>query len=399
MSQLIVEVCQIDEVKPHPKPEVHSLEIVTVKGWQCVTKKGQFAKGDKVVYFPPDTMLPVAVSDSLGVTNYLASGRVRTIKLQGEISFGLTVVPKEASWRIGQDVAAAYSATKYEPPVRARGLGKGWTKTEQAPDHPDFWKYTDIQNLRHSPNAIADGDEVVMVEKCHGACWRGGVVKDQKTGKSEGFVGSRNTVRRPPHKVVPAPKATGMLGPIKNLFTYAVNGFRWPLVKQEDPSKFASDWYYSVTMNHRGVLDLLREVYAQGHNQVELFGETFGGGVQSMDYGSANKLRFAAFDILIDGKYLDYDPFVELCQKYNIPICPVVYRGPYSFEKAKQASMGNTLMGGTHIREGVVVKPLKETNGGRGGGRTIFKMINDDYLLAKEPNKKGVVDVTDSTDE
>jgi hypothetical protein len=34
-------------------------------------KQGQFKEGDKVVYFPTDTLLPKGLSDKLEVTQYL----------------------------------------------------------------------------------------------------------------------------------------------------------------------------------------------------------------------------------------------------------------------------------------------------------------------------------------
>ena len=65
MSSLIVKVSQINKVVPHSNPEVHSLDIAEVEGWQCLVKRGSFKTGDKAVYFPPDTLLPQATSDEL----------------------------------------------------------------------------------------------------------------------------------------------------------------------------------------------------------------------------------------------------------------------------------------------------------------------------------------------
>jgi len=172
MSSLIVKVSKINKVVPHSNPEVHSLDIVEVEGWQCLVKRGSFKTGDKAVYFPPDTLLSQVVSDELGVTNYLDKGRIRTIKLKGEMSFGLVVPPRNPNWEVGTDVADEYGATKYMPPTPSEMLarsGKTSAKySDMLADHPLFWKYTDLENIKHYPSVIQDGEEVVMTEKCHG---------------------------------------------------------------------------------------------------------------------------------------------------------------------------------------------------------------------------------------
>src|SRR5438876_11061520 len=100
MSSLIVEVCEISQILPHINAD--ALEIAVVKGWQCIIKKESFRPSDRVVYFPLDSVLPLELSDRIGVTKYLKSlradypnagvplgGRVGAAKLRGEVSYGL----------------------------------------------------------------------------------------------------------------------------------------------------------------------------------------------------------------------------------------------------------------------------------------------------------------------
>lgn len=62
MSTLVVEVCQVSEIKKHPNAD--RMAIAVVKGWEtCVrydpkTKKAEFEVGEKCIYFPPDAILP-----------------------------------------------------------------------------------------------------------------------------------------------------------------------------------------------------------------------------------------------------------------------------------------------------------------------------------------------------
>jgi len=66
----------------------------------------------------------------------------------------------------------------------------------------------------------------------------------------------------------------------------------------------------------------------------------------------------------------------------------------------KELSRGNSILaaenGVEHMREGIVIRPLKERRD-RIGNRVILKMLNDDYLILKNKREaKGeVVDFTD----
>lgn len=398
MSKLIVEVCKIDNVRPHPKPEVHSLEIVEIKGWQCVTKKGDFKPNDLVIFFPPDTLLPEKTSEKLGVTNYLHKQRVKTIKLKGEVSFGLVVRPDDPSWKLGDDVADYYGATKYEPPPPEL-IGRDGKKTAKysgtLPDHPLFWKYTDMDNLRHFPDMFTDGEEVIMTEKIHGTNVRAGYVVDDPSLPPTLCVGSKNHRRKMPMKRQYLPPRESFFGKIMDWIQYDVLHMEKPYIEISDQEAIKNNWYWYPT-TCPGVIDLLHGLTLEGHKQVELFGETYGP-VQSMTYGTPTQLAFRAFDLIIDGQYVDYDRFVELCTKYGVDMVPLVYRGPYSFATAKKISMGPTLITGAddkHIREGVVVKPVKERHSPK-IGRVLLKMISDEYLARKEPDKKGNIAVTD----
>jgi hypothetical protein len=66
-----------------------------------------------------------------------------------------------------------------------------------------------------------------------------------------------------------------------------------------------------------------------------------------------------------------------------VPTVPVLYRGPFSLQKMKELADGNsTLTGADHIREGVVVKPVKERTHPK-VGRLALKYIGIQYSLSK----------------
>ena len=154
-------------------------------------------------------------------------------------------------------------------------------------------------------------------------------------------------------------------------------------IRRKRPAEMASDLYW-FPWTLAGARELLREVTLgpRGAKQAILFGEVFGR-VQSLRYGLVNALAFRAFDLLIDGKYVDSDEFKSLCEQFGIDVVPSVFEGPFDLQTIRDLSDGPSLIGGAdHIREGVVVKPVKERTDPK-IGRVILKYIGDTYLFGE----------------
>ena len=335
MSTLIVEVCRIEKVLPHANAD--ALELAQIKGWQCVIPKGRYLADDLVTYIPIDAVIPLEHSDRWGFTKYLSSGRVRCAKLRGEPSFGVIVDREDKAWAEGVDVKDYYGITKYIPPVK---MSAG----DAAPPHPLFGEYTDVENLRNFPSVFMAGEEVVVTEKIHGTNCRIGLIE------GEWMAGSMSVRRVRPERL--------------------------------------TDSIYWQPMEMPGVQTLL-ESLGQSARQAILFGEIFGSRVQNLNYGQIGVLGFRAFDLLVEGKYLDTDLFLAACAEFGVPTVPVLYRGPYALETVKALSEGATTLEADHIREGVVVRPFRERTDPK-VGRVCLKYIGDPYLFAKN--------VTDSHD-
>lgn len=348
MSSLVVRATLIGDIRPHPNAE--RLELAQIGGWQCVVPKGQYRAGDMVVYFPPDTLLPKEWADRFGVTKYLSfskpspdMGRIRCARLRGEPSFGLVVDPADSDWEPGQDVAVFYGAQKYIPPVRV-------TAGDAAPDHPLFPRYTEVENLRNFPDVLQEGEPVVVTEKIHGTNCRVAVVWDEAQETNIFMAGSHRLNRKMP-------------GPGE----WERNTYWFPLTL---PS----------------VRELLTEL-GQGAHSIVLYGEVYGRGIQSLQYGESG-LAFAAFDLLLNGWYLDHRhpgvlDFSSACAQFKVPTVPILYEGPYSLAKVRELASGKTTLGGAHLKEGVVVRPLRERTDPR-VGRVILKYISDEYLLSQQ---------------
>ena len=356
MSKLVVALTTISKIRTHDNAD--KLAIAEIKGWQVCIGRGQFQEGQAVVYFPPDTVLPRFVTDAMNVTNYMPRvdkdrayqfrGRVKQVRLRGEPSFGLVVLPLSDEWEVGEDVADAYGATKYEPPIRPDA-------GDAEPSHPLFQRYTDIENMRNYPSIFEEGEEIIITEKIHGTNCRMGLVP-QDDGLGDGFkyvAGSHNLQRKRP------------------------------------ANNYESNLYWYPLGCIPSVLELLRHLNeSRNYKQVILFGETYGKQVQkSHDYGEKTGLQFRAFDLYVDGRYLDYNDKQALFKSFDIPAVPLLYQGPFSLDTVREFTNGQTTIGdATHIREGVVVTPAKERRDPK-IGRVILKYVSDEHLLAGDKNR------------
>lgn len=354
MSSVIANVVEIESVEPHPNAD--RLCLARIKGWQSVIKKNedgspQFAVGEKVVFIPPDSTLPREMAERLNVTSYLSERTnvegerelvVRQVRLRGEPSFGLLVRPADPSWPVGTDVREHYGIGKFRPPVR-------FSAGDAEPNHPLFQRYTDIENLRHFPAVFAAGEEVVVSEKIHGTNARIGWVEGRLLAGSHGL-------QR----------------------------------KRPEPAEMATNTYwFPATLDP--VQSLLDELKQQGHGVGILYGEIYGSRVQSLHYGRRDGLGFAAFDVLVGEHYLDYDEFAALCARHGVTTVPILERGPFSLARIAELSRGQTALPDQHIREGVVVRPVKERFDPE-IGRAILKYLSDEYLLN---DKLRAADATD----
>lgn len=317
MSSLIIPLTHIAHIEPHPNAD--ALEIAHILGWQVVVQKGMFSIGDKVVYFPPDTVLPQEVSDQFGVTKYLSNGRVRSVKLRGQPSFGF--VQPAPDGVEGDNLAEYYGAEKYIAPLKI-------SQEDVDRDIDGFERYTGIENLRNFQGVFEVGEPVVVTEKIHGTNSRFGMIN------GELMAGSSRLRRRE-----------------------SPNSLYWM------PRRFLEKYVSSVSAH-----------------SVIVYGEIYGGSMQKgFDYG-LKQPSYRAFDIAINGKYLDFADFIAVCAEYQIPTVPVLDIVPYSPDVIKYAEGQTTVDGGKHIREGIVVRPVVERFHPK-TGRVILKYVSDSWLV------------------
>lgn len=438
MSKLIVEVCEVKEVKKHPNAD--RMAIAVVKGWNvCIqqdplTCATQFVPGEKCVYIPYDAVLPPELANGpddeipgrLNVAKYCAplpkgpdgvrppGSRVRAARLRGERSFGIIMKIEpdkgdDPNWEVGQDVADHYGITKWEPPEKC-------DDGDAEKPHPRFHSYTDIDKYANFPAAIPEGEEVVFTEKVHGKNCRLGLILDQDNdGNAQWiFAAGSHTVRRkekveihrrfdavelvdkqvlPDTNVAVDQQFKGLGGKFWKVTELRDTEddrvlFRAMLVDESgEPVMKSSDFWKFMTPEVKALLEYVRDEFEWPEPKagIILFGEMYGLGVQDMQYGQDGQ-HLVAFDLAINGTYLDFDVKTELFMRFGIQQVPILYRGPFSVEKMEEYTDGNTTVcdpakaGKFKGREGIVITPVKERLSPVLCDRAILKSVSVDYL-------------------
>lgn len=244
--------------------------------------------------------------------------RIKARRLRNVFSMGL-LVPAAPDMQIGEDVGDRLKITKYEE------LEPYWMGTENDRDPGFLPVYTDIEGLRKWGDLLCPGEEVVLTEKIHGA--------NARFLYREGhlWVGSHKRIK----------KGTCLWTQIAE--------------KYELEAKLAQ-------VPHTAI-----------------YGEIYGANVQALPYGRTDHalLLFDAMDTNTR-VYYDFDRFMAIAGFLGLPTVPVLYRGPWMPSLRDYAEGTSTLA--AHVREGFVVRPVKERIDGR-IGRVILKLPGEGYLL------------------
>ena len=330
-----------------------NIEVVLVGGWQAITKKGEYQVGDKVVVATTDAVIPVDLSDLMGVTGYLRKGqRVRTVKLRGVysecliISKNIFLLRKWPTLTEGEDLMGLLGITKYEPPVKMVEMSVGGRKIKYH-QNPNFHVYYKFPNLKNVPELFTEEDVVTITRKLHGTNARYGIVRKKKLSlldrvekgsDSQGFY------------------ATDVWKTVAE--KYDIRKKLWDHVKDTfDPNDVGSGFI--------------------------IYGEIYGHGIQkNYDYG-LTEIRFAGFDVEVDGSYVDniYQSTHFKC--LGLEEVETLYSGQWSKEEQDKYVFNNNIHGTKVPHEGIVVKCLS------GNRHKIGKVINPDYLIYGEKNNVG----------
>lgn len=318
MSEWKVEVVKIGNIEKHPNAD--TLEITRVHGgYPCIIKSGSFKPGDLAIYIPIDSVVDRSDPRFSFLKN---SGKIKASRLRGVFSMGL-LIPVEPGMNEGDIVHEKLNITKYEPPEPVAD------NDSPAPFH--FPTYTDIEGFRRWPNIFQPNEEVIITEKCHGENARF-IYKDGRL-----WIGSRTNVKKPG---------------LNNSWNKNVEKFN------------------------------LEEILKNYNKNIILYGES-AGHVGGFPYGTKKgDVIFLGFDVfdLERNDYVNFNEFETIMMELGLPMAPVLYRGPYSEDKVYELANGKSILDNSHIREGVVIRPVNERWHDK-LGRVILKMHGEKFLM------------------
>jgi RNA ligase (TIGR02306 family) len=361
MSDIYVSVERIESISPHPNAD--KLEIIKILGTQTLAPISQFQPGQLVIFFCPDMILPEPVAIGLGVKQYLKSGnRIAATRLRGTPSYGFIQQVPEPLLKaaVGTDVSDYYGAVKYNPPIRSGALRGNQAKIRGK--LMNFPEYTTIQHHWKNHNVIPEGLPVRITEKIHGTNSRIGLIKID--GEWQFVGGSHHCV--------------------KNQFSNECH--------YSDLADEVEHNVYWEPLQYENMLHMLTDCCDEA-NEVILYGELFGPGVQDLDYGvPSGQLGYRVFDMMINGQYVDWDVLETWCNVYEVELVPILYVGPFSLDTLKELTYGPTTFNPCckfKGREGCVVTPLVEQIGHI--GRVILKSVSADYLDRKGAKDEGEI--------
>lgn len=353
---------KVERVLPHPNAD--RLEIITLEGlgYPLVEGKGRVRPGDRVLYFPIDSVIPAPLADRMGVRKYLAGAdksQVKTAILRGESSQGIAASPDLlAEHGIGLDAApevitSTLGVTKFVPPLKE-------IKGGRLVPLPDGLSVYDIEAVERSSAMLEwlmGRDEVIITEKLEG----------QNHGTTH-----------------VAATASDLVATRENVVQMEEGGCH----------------LYVEAAKAEGLPEFARWLVArEGFRQATVYGELLGHGLDVGNYYHIPNSRVCPFDIRADGRWLTWDEMVQHLQAFNdetrrsITPVPLVFRGKLGdFLKGRTvraASFGPSLVdmpilpGKTRtglLREGIVIKDALEGRMPTSFNRVIIKQRDPVYL-------------------
>lgn len=395
MSEFRVCFTKVKEINPHPNKEVHSLEIITVYGFNVVSKKGLYNIGDFVCYCPIDSVLPKDLEDILfpeGSKIKLNNSRVRQIRIQKYASQGLLIdvskvkellrvrgLKSEIEFKLEVDIAPLLNIKKYEPPLPAYLANRqnGQTRKERPMENPLLHKYNGLENIKWYPDLFQDGEEVVIQEKLHGSNCRAGMLPMVKP--KIGHITDELKARNFRNAFVLAKKYIKLSLSKEVQYEVAYGSNNVELTNRAKNQGYYGTDVYGAVLQKVGAFEKIQP------NEV-IYGEVIGQGIQkNYNYGHTEH-HFVLFDVKIvksDGStaWLNPQEVKEYAEVRGFDIVPTLYEGPYNKQLAYELTKGPSVYCPEQkVREGVVIKAKEYNNMLCPNNRKSLKWISEDYL-------------------
>lgn len=373
MSEFKVAYTKILEINPHPNPDVHSLQIAKIYGFEVVIRKETLSVGDLVLFAPVDSILPSDIEAKMFQPDSkfkLNNSRVRQIRIQKFPSQGLllnmndvkTVLEergfKNFLFEEEKDYADVLGITKFEPPAPREHTGIPITSKRRLAEHPQFHGYNGLDNIKWGdPFELA---ELVSIQlKLHGTNARFGNLK--KTPKNL-FEKTLKFLRLLPEYET-----------------------RYGSNKVDITAKNCASGFYETDVYGTAFKACNAEKKVQP-NEV-IYGEIIGEGIQKGYHYGHRTPHFVLFDVKVfrpDGscRWLNPREVRVYAEERGFAMVPELFYGAYNKEVAKSLVSGADPYFPAHkVREGIVIKSDQYYNDPMSSsGKKARKMINPEYL-------------------
>lgn len=367
-----------------------SIEKIKILGWTLVAKKGEFAPGDKCIYFEVDAILP-----DLPVFEFMRSKkfRLKAARLRGVVSMGLALplsaFPEIESRNpeVGEDLTAEIGVEKYDAEAQQFKSGGSFNAGNAKGDFPFFIRKTDETRIQSIPGILEEmaGQLCYTTVKCDGTSATF-YLKDGEFG-----VCSRNMeIMRPvPDEIETVTESSDIWGiwprfsKINKLRTdagheeIAIEEF----VAKEKRQRRSIYW---TVAKKSGVEEKMREM---GKN-LALQGEICGPGIQKnrMELPEISLFIFSAYDI-DSQQYISAENLFEICQQLGLKTVPIINTNKVFPILKTVDDLIEDARGvydrTSNNREGIVIRPMIEKMSvWTPDNRMSFKVINEDYLLS-----------------
>lgn len=391
MSMFQVAFTKIKALNPHPKEDVHSLEIATIYDFNVVVKKGVYNVGDFVCFCPIDSVLPKDLEAMIfpeGSKIKLHNSRIKQIRIQKYPSQGMIIdvtlikdflAIKNVKFepKLEADIAPLLGIIKYEPPEPDFNPGRVQTRKEKPLENPLFHKFNGLENIKWFGDLFKEGEEVVIQEKLHGSNCRLGYLK---------------VVKPKPRHILNELKAFNLRGALVLL---------GKLIKMSFQEGDAFEYCYgsnNVELTNRGVnnkgyygenvyLNVLNRVYA--FDKIKpgeiIYGELIGEGIQK-NYHYGHKLHhFVLFDVKViegeDTKWLTPDEVEAYGKERGFDVVPRLFAGPFNKQLAYELTKGDSVYCPKQkVREGIVIKAASYNDTSCPNNKRALKWISEAYL-------------------
>lgn len=377
MERALAHVEIVNKVEPCPNAD--KLDLIHILGWQCVALKGEFKEGDKCIYFEIDSHVDFSRTGLEFMEK--RGGKVKTIKLRGNLSQGLAISFDKLQldpdkYMVGQDVTKELGVTKiitqeekrlnieggdprlarikqkYSKFLKSR-IGKFimrhsfskkiMLKLFGGPSRkawPTFITKTDETRIENIPLELNNKKELIATEKLDGTSTTFAIEK--RFGHKYKFIVCSRSVRQ---------------------------------LNYKQKCYHDTNVYWNMAFKYKieRALNYIAEQYDYP-DTIILQGETVGS-VQGNPY-KLNEDRFFAFNLIINGTKLN--PLVgrRVLNAVNIDWVPILdehFICPDTMEEMKMLADGKSTINPEVMREGIVYRSYD--------AQRSFKNVSNQYLL------------------